>query len=233
MKLMTYNVQSGRDAWGQLRLDGCSEVIKRLDPDILGLNELRSGCADSGEVDQPAYIAAKTGLNHRFAKAIPMAGGEYGIGLFSRFPITDFKVFPVAEVPLSEREPGYYEPRVIYRGVVCTPAGEIAVYGTHFGLTRPERVNAVRLLMELLDAEKLRHVFMGDLNMTPDDPLIEQIGKRLKNTHASVPVLTCHTLKLDVTIDYIFVSEGIKAGTALAHYSVASDHLPVTCDISF
>ena len=90
MKLVTYNVQSGRDAWGQLKLDGCCEMIKRLDPDILGLNELRKCCADSGNVDQPAYIAEKTGLEHRFAKAIPMASGEYGIGLFSRYPITEF-----------------------------------------------------------------------------------------------------------------------------------------------
>ena len=85
MRLMTYNVQSGRDAWGQLRLDGCCDMIKRLDPDILGLNELRRGCADSGNVDQPAYIADKTGMEHRFAKAIPMGGtGKYGIGLLSR-----------------------------------------------------------------------------------------------------------------------------------------------------
>ena len=232
MKLVTYNVQSGRDAWGQLRLDGCCGMIKRLDPDILGLNELRKCCADSGNVDQPAYIAEKTGLEHRFAKAIPMAGGEYGIGLFSRYPITEFRVFPVPEVPLEEREPGYYEPRVIYRGVADTPEGKLAVYGTHFGLTRPERAYAVKLLMELLDSETLAHVFMGDLNMTPDDLLIGQIKGRLKDTHAPVPVLTCHTLKLDKTIDYIFVSGGIQADTARSYYSVASDHLPVSCNIS-
>ena len=232
MRLMTYNVQSGRDAWGQLRLDGCCEVINRLAPDILGLNELRKNCSDSGNVDQPSYIAEKTGLGHRFAKAIPMAGGEYGIGLFSRFPITEFGVFSVPEVPLGEREPGYYEPRVIYRGTVETPEGALAVYGTHFGLTRPERAYAVRLLAELLDKETLPHIFMGDLNMTPDDPLIGQIKRRLNDTHASRPMMTCHTLKLDETIDYIFVSRGIKADTAMAHFSVASDHLPVTCNIS-
>ncbi len=233
MRLMTYNVQSGRDAWGQLRLDGCCEMIKRLDPDILGLNELRKGCSDSGNVDQPAYIAKQTGLEHRFAKAIPMGdGGEYGIGLFSRFPITEFRVFPVPEVPLNEREPGYYEPRVIYRGVVETPEGKLAVYGTHFGLTRPERAYAVRLLGRLLETETLRHVFMGDLNMTPDDPLIGQIREKITDTHAPIPMMTCHTLKLDETIDYIFVSEGIEADEAKAYYSVASDHLPVMCNIS-
>ena len=233
MKLMTYNVQSGRDAWGQLRLDGCCDMIKRLDPDILGLNELRRGCQDSGNADQPAYIAEQTGMDHRFAKAIPMQGaGEYGIGLLSRYPITEFRVFPVPEVPLNEREPGYYEPRVIYRGVVDTPEGKLAVYGTHFGLTRPERVYAVRLLMELIGKESLPHVFIGDLNMTPDDPLIGQIKEKLTNTNAPIPVKTCHTLKLDETIDFIFVSEGIEADEAKAYYSVASDHLPVMCNIS-
>ena len=135
-------------------------------------------------------------------------------------------------MPLDEREPGYYEPRVIYRGVVETPEGKLAVYGTHFGLTRPERAHAVRLLTELIGKETLPHVFWGDLNMTPGDPLIGRIREKLTDTHAPIPMLTCHTLKLEETIDYIFVSDGIEADEAKAYYSVASDHLPVMCNIS-
>ena len=94
MRIMTYNVQSGRDAWGQLHLDGTAEMIRRAAPDICGLNEIRVHCEDSGRVDQAAYLSEQTGLEARFAKAIPMSGGEYGVALLSKYPISDFTVQP-------------------------------------------------------------------------------------------------------------------------------------------
>ena len=229
MKIMTYNVQSGRDAWGQLHLDGCCETIKRISPDICGLNEIRVGCSDSENVDQVAYIADQTGLDARFAKAIPMAGGEYGIALLSKYPIVSFDVHPVPDVPNDEREAGYYENRVIYRARIETPEGALAVYGTHFGLTRPERCYAVRLLMELLDKETLPLVFMGDLNMTPDDALIGELCGKLTDLSKPIPDYTAHTLHLRETIDYIFV-KGLRAGPVKAVYSFASDHLPIVTE---
>ena len=233
MRIATYNVQSGRDAWGQLHLDRTAEAILSLNADICGLNEVRVGCADSNGIDQIAYLAQHTNMEGRFAKAIPLGDGSYGIGLLSRFPIAGFEVHPVPEVPPAMREPGYYEPRVIYRAEVVCPAGPLAVYGTHFGLTRPERANAVSLFKTLLLAETLPDiVFMGDLNAEPCDPVIKQLETLLVNTHKpGQPVLTHHTLNLRGTIDYIFVSHTFNFTPAQAVYITASDHLPILVDI--
>ena len=233
MRIMTYNVQSGRDAWGQLHLEGTAQTIRRIAPDICGLNEIRVGCSDSGGIDQAAFLGEKTGMFARFARAISLGVGQYGIALLSRYPIAEFTVHPVPDVPKEEREPGYYENRVIYRARVETPAGPLAVYGSHFGLTRPERRKAAELLMSLIETEKLPLVFMGDLNMSTDDELIALIKTRLRDLHPSRPCLTHHVLRMHDTIDYIFVSSGIEAASAYTRYSVASDHLPVVAEISF
>ena len=231
MRIMTYNVQSGRDAWGQLHLEGTARAIFRLAPDVCGLNEIRVGCADSEGIDQAAYLGEKTGMHARFARAIPLVDGQYGIALLSRYPIGRFDVHPVPDVPLDQREPGYYENRVIYRAEIETPEGMLAVYGSHFGLTRPERRAAVKLLLSLLETEKLAAVFMGDLNMSPDDELIGSIKGVMRSLHPARPCLTHHVLRMHDTIDYIFVSKGIRATDAFASYSVASDHLPVLAEI--
>ena len=229
MKIMTYNVQSGRDAWGQLHLDGCCETINKVAPDLCGLNEIRVGCSDSENLDQAAYIAEKTGMKGFFAKAIPLGDGDYGIALLSRYPVREFAVHPVPDVPQEEREKGYYENRVIYRAVVETDEGALAVYGSHFGLTRPERRYAVKMLKELLKSETLPTVFMGDLNMTPDNELIGEIRAQLTDLTKPIPDYTAHTLNLKETIDYIFV-KGLRAAPAQAVYSFASDHLPIFTD---
>lgn len=226
MKITTYNVQSGRDAWGQLHLDRTADAIRSVSPDICGLNEIRVNCPDSECIDQAAYLGKKTGLTARFAKAIPMSSGEYGIALLSKYPISTFRVYPVPDVPMVEREKGYYESRVIYRACIETPDGRLAVYGTHFGLMKGERVNAVKLLLDLISKETLPLIFMGDLNMEPDDELIKTIESKLTNTIKPVPDFTHHVLNLHGTIDYIFV-RGLSAQPAHTFYTVASDHLPL------
>ncbi len=232
MKIMTYNVQSGRDAWGQLHLDGTAETINRLSPDICGLNEIRVNCRDSENIDQAEYLGQKTGMEAHFAKAIPLLDGEYGIGLLSRYPVSEFKVHPVPDVPAEEREKGYYENRVIYRAVVKTPDGDVAVFGSHFGLTRPERVYATRLLLSLVKEETLPVIFMGDLNMEPGDELIKQISAELTDLNRNPTYLTHHVLNAHNTIDYIFV-RNLDYKPARAFFSCASDHMPVAAEVFF
>ncbi len=234
MKLLTYNIQSGRDAWGQLHLDRTAEAINAMQPDICGLNEVRVGCSDSGYVDQLQYLCQHTGLEGCFAPAIPMAEGKYGIGLMSKYPIKSFTVHKVPDVPIGEREPGYYENRVIYRAVLETELGTLAVYGTHFGLMQQERKNAVKLAKELLTAETEQNVvFMGDLNAQPGDEAIKALEEIMHNTHSGErPVYTAHTLKLEKTIDYIFVRGSLHSTVAKTRYTVASDHLPLWVELS-
>ena len=232
LKIMTYNVQSGRDAWGQLHLDGCAATINEVQPDVCVLNEVRVGCIGSGRLDQPAEIGKATGMYHAFAKAIPFDGGSYGIALLSKYPIVKFEVFPVPALP-EETQARNYEARVLERAELDINGQTIVVYGSHFGLTGRERVNATKLVLEKVPFETLPTLLMGDFNMTPDDSLIAQLEEKLINTGKDSLELTHHTLNMRDTIDYIFVNDKIKVTASYVKFSYASDHLPriIECEI--
>ena len=58
LRIMTYNIHSGRDAWGRLDLAAIGEFIRMLNPDILALNEVRMGTSDVNG-DEHAYVYEK------------------------------------------------------------------------------------------------------------------------------------------------------------------------------
>ena len=125
LRIMTYNIHSGRDAWGRLDLAAIGEFIRTLNPDILALNEVRMGTSDVNGDEQARTLAAQLGMHWTFAPAIPYLGGQYGIAVLSRFPIVRTDFWPVKPVPVEQREK-YYEDRAPLwtRGdpSPCTPA---------------------------------------------------------------------------------------------------------------
>ena len=81
LRIMTYNIHSGRDAWGRLDLAAIGEFIRTLNPDILALNEVRMGTSDVNGDEQARTLAAQLGMHWTFAPAIPYRGGQYGIAV--------------------------------------------------------------------------------------------------------------------------------------------------------
>ena len=108
---------------------------------------------------------------------------------------------------------------------------KIGVYISHFGLSDAERVNAAELVLTEIGKEKDPAIFMGDLNMTPDDPLIKRLCSVLTDTAMGQVYRTHHALSLNEKIDYIFVKGGFEVKKTFAPYTQASDHLPVIADV--
>lgn len=77
LRIMTYNIHSGRDAWGRLDLAAIGEFIRTLNPDILALNEVRMGTSDVNGDEQARTLAVQLGMHWTFAPAIPYLGGQY------------------------------------------------------------------------------------------------------------------------------------------------------------
>lgn len=68
LRIMTYNIHSGRDAWGRLDLAAIGEFIRMLNPDILALNEVRMGTSDVNGDEQARTLAAQLGMHWTFAR---------------------------------------------------------------------------------------------------------------------------------------------------------------------
>ncbi len=94
LKIVTFNVKCG---WYGKTLDGIAELLKEVDADIVGLQEVdvatRRSLANSDVVNQVEYIAEQAGYPYwYFAKALDYQGGFYGHGVLSKHPILNSTV---------------------------------------------------------------------------------------------------------------------------------------------
>ena len=232
LRIMTYNIHSGRDAFGKLDLARIENTIRCLNPDICALNEVRMRTEDVGTCEQARELGERLGMKWAFAPAMPYNGGEYGIGMLSKHPIVKTDFFPVPEVPAERRE-RRYEPRVLLRCEILLEKRPVAVYTSHYGLSDEEQRNAVRLTLDRVRGETMPVAFMGDLNMTPDAPLIRELSLALRDSAEGKRLLTFHALDPASKIDYVYYSPEFRTLDVSAPFSAASDHFPLVTDVEF
>jgi endonuclease/exonuclease/phosphatase family metal-dependent hydrolase len=202
-----------------------ANLIKDLDADIIGLNEMRGEGPVEGYEEQVKILAELTGYNYYFAPAIMMCGtSPYGNGLLSKYPIKKAEHFPIPD-PKEKTGKLYYETRNILKAQIDV-AGGLTVMVSHFGLNDDEHVNAVETLLPLLEAEKC--IFMGDLNTLPKDPVLDGIKARMFDTAElfETEKLSFPSDNPVEKIDYIFTSSDIKVTYADIPERVVSDHRP-------
>ncbi len=249
IKVMTYNIAGGRDYTfypekPKYSPSAVSEVIKKYNPDICGLNEVDFGLPRSNKDDLAGVIANNVGgYDHYFAKAVHWEPGDYGNALISRFPMATKEDFLI-EDPKDRLEDNYYEPRCILRSTFDLDGKKLHVYVTHFGLPRSEKTAAMSTLFSLLKDETEPCILMGDFNLAPDDGYIKAISTILTDvqtaykesgkviTYPSQPSIPS-TVEGGYKIDYIFVSNHFKVNNVTIPDEKASDHRPYMVELEF
>lgn len=231
MKIMSFNTQHCLDyITGRIDFDTMADAIRRMEADVVGLQEMRGAGEDPEYTAQTEALAAKTGMPYFFfAKAIDVPhGGPYGNALLSRIPIESAEVIPIPDP--APKAGVTYETRCILKARL---ANGVTVMVTHFGLDIDERKNAVERVLASLPEEKC--VLMGDFNLTPDSPLLAPIRARMKDTADLFP-REKGSFPSDAPrckIDYIFVTPDLCVKSADIPAIVASDHRPHVAEISF
>ncbi len=232
MNIMTFNTQHCKN-YTEQRIDFeiMAETVKRFDPDIVALNEMRGKGTAPDHDDQVGILSRLTGLkNYYFAKAIGDDGqNPYGNGLLSKHKIEYAKTVMIPD-PTEKTGTGYYETRCLLKAKL---ENSVTVLVTHFGLNADEAENAVRTVVENLEAEKC--ILMGDFNVTPDNDVLAPIRARMKDTAKLFDgeKLSYPSDNPDRKIDYIFVSKDIEVISADIPDIVASDHRPHIAQIRF
>lgn len=87
LRVMSYNAHVGIGMDKRLDLRRVAEVIRREQPDLVGLQEIDRGTERTGRVDQIAELARLTGMHYAFAPNLNFQGGWYGVAILSRFPL--------------------------------------------------------------------------------------------------------------------------------------------------
>ncbi|HEY0900472.1 MAG TPA: endonuclease/exonuclease/phosphatase family protein [Sphingobacteriaceae bacterium] len=228
LKVMSYNIHHGADKTEKLTLDEMGAYIKKSGADLVGLQEVDSMCNRSGKVDQMKRLAEITGMHYTFVRHFAYDGGAYGLGILSKYPISNVKNHRLSLLPYDEKKPSLAflvaEIELQKMNVIFSTA--------HFGLNAPTRLAQSDEVLALLKDSTLPAIFTGDLNATPESTEIGKLNAYFTETGPD-SALTFPVNKPVKKIDYIMVSKAhLKKVVAYQVDEIlSSDHLPVVCEV--
>lgn len=240
-RVLVYNVHAGKDAAGADNLRRVAELVLTSGADVALLQEVDRRTERSGRVDQVSELAGMTGFHAAFGRTLDYQGGEYGIAVLSRWPITGDTLLPLPVTPPQERAGGAYEPRGVLHVRVAAPDGALHVLNTHLDPSRHDGYRHQEMETVLATAERLRGsgdpvLFGGDLNAEPGSEVMARVqGRGWRDAWPGCGEgdgLTFPAGAPVKRIDYLVLSAGLRCRSATVIDSRASDHLPVLFVVS-
>ncbi len=227
LRAATYNVHSSVGTDGRRDPVRIARVIRRIDPDLIGLQEVDSGYWNRQGEETVALLERETGLRAISGPTLFRRESHYGNALLTRLPVAGTR-----RIDLSV--PGC-EPRGAL-DVSLEPAGlRLRAIVTHFGLKKAERSRQARGLLDILndDVADLTILF-GDFNeWTIFGPTRRRFNRKLGRP----PTRPTYPSRLPLfRLDRIWCRPSsavrkvwaVKTGLSRK----ASDHLPLVAEIS-
>lgn len=209
LNVMHFNI------WGRnQRFDDVAAEVRRLDPDILFLTEVRKR-------GQGLTVM----LDQLFPYRLPEKGRSVtSLMMYSKYPFAG-----------SQRQ-HHRDGLSFIRGTLGAEWQHLNIVGTH--LSRPPDIRVqeleIRKISKLVNDLKGRSILVGDFNATPHSVMLEmfQSGTGLKRV-TMLPTWPAIGPNLpQFAIDHIFISDGLRlAAPAIVGRFAGSDHLPVAASV--
>lgn len=229
LKVMSYNIHIGNPPSkpGLIDMESIVKTIKTENPDLIALQEVDVNTVRSGKINQAEIIARSLGMNFFFAKAIDHDGGDYGVTILSKFPISETKIHRLTTLSGTGGEP-----RILATAKIHLKNGKFIRFGsTHLDAQAKSTNRDIQIeeINQVALKETLPFIIGGDLNAVEESSVIQKFDKAFTRTcqecNPTFPVV-----KPNRTIDFIAFRTGNKFSTVehkvvQEHY--ASDHLPV------
>ncbi len=238
VRVMQYNIHFGVGVDNRYDIDRLVKEIKKVNADIIILNEVDKHYSDrSNYMDMAEYIAGELKMNYVYDSSIrnpatTASGGnlrEVGNAIITRYDISMIgtKFYSIGDT----------WPRVITKASLTLETGKkLVVAVSHFGLTQEGRIvqskEALEWLKEDMDTPLL---FCGDFNAIPDSQEIQYIYASLHESFGGKKnVYTFSTAKPASQIDYIFANDKVtfKQNATVIQSKTASDHFPIMVDFT-
>lgn len=228
---MTYNIHVGVGMDKKLDLRRIADVINQEHPDLVGLQEVDRGVKRTGGVDELAELARMTRMEFAFAHNLDYQGGQYGVGILSRYPIlkTDHRMYR------NKREA---ERRGLIRIEVNVAGRSLSFATTHLDYQYEDgRIFEAGQLLEFLKGQQERLILVGDFNEEPNGDAYKLVSAYFRDawmeSKAKETGLSYPADRPAKRIDYIFYKPGTDVQTKKAWLvnTWASDHVPVVADL--
>ncbi len=235
IRVLTYNIHHANppDKEGMIDLKSIAEVIRQSEADLVAVQELDSMADRSEQNFQLKSLAEELNMNFHFFSAIPFQGGAYGVGILSRFPISQAQ-----KIALPEAADKNVEDRVLGILKISLPNEKTIYFAcTHWDVSHQEnrelQAKATNEACSQLDAPV---IISGDFNAkTESNPmnLLRQVFTDASQKFAP----TIPTINPNRKIDHILYHPAnqfklLDEEVIMTPLSqAASDHLPYWVDL--
>jgi endonuclease/exonuclease/phosphatase family metal-dependent hydrolase len=226
LRIATYNVHQCVGADERRLPDRVAAVLREIDADVVGLQEVDARPGGGHDSMQMDYLADRLGLQAFAGPTIRRHDGHYGNALLTRRPVLGLRH---VDLTFSRREP-----RAAIDADLDVEGTAVRLIVTHLGLLPGERRRQARRLLEMLGQEdRAPTILCGDINEwfgvgRPLRWLNRRLGpcSRLSTFPATLPIFA---------LDRVWSTAPARLARVAVHASetarVASDHLPLVADV--
>jgi len=223
LKVLTYNINHGRNTQDYSNLIRVGELIRTYKPDLVAFQEVDSATRRSYGRFQMEQLANLTGLKPVYVPTLALKEGSYGLGILSRYPI-------LAVQRLDLPDPDSTGALPLLEIYIEWPAGKTIRFCTtqldpHSFLNRGAQLAYLR---QLLGRSIQPVILAGDFNTDPDDPEVEKWDAQWRDAGAqsSGPTIA----GTGARTDFVWTLRGQRF--EVVSYQVldepgTSDHFPV------
>lgn len=228
-RVVSYNIHHARGMDDRVDVERIARVLRRLDADIVALQEVDERVERSGGEDQAARLGQLLGMHHAFGSFMDYQGGRYGLAILSRCAIRNADT-----VRLTEGN----EPRVALAVEIGQPGGgKLTIVNVHFDWVRDDgfRYTQASEVARYLDELPGTYILAGDFNDLPGSRTLSLFRARAREApKPSDRRFTFSSTEPVREIDFVFVSPGDEwniRDVEVVNEPVASDHLPVVAEL--
>ena len=211
LRVVCYNIHSGKDRWGRWRLDQMADLLEQLQADVIALQEVHQNSRYGYQAD---LLAERLHCTPIFAPAKQVSDGAYGNALLSRIPVLDS-----ANMPLKTRG----EPRSLLKNTLQYGRHLIDVWVTHCSLDRRSRGHQLRAIHREIRQHGARPLLIaGDFNTStsPLSPLLQDCARESGTATATL-------VTIPRRIDYVYASAEWQVEHCRVIRQKISDHYPL------
>lgn len=221
LRLLTYNVHLCVGSDGSRDYQRVAEIISRIDPDAVALQELDSATVRSNGDITLEELASRTGMHYVYGPYFNYDGGKYGIGILSKEKPVSYRSVPI---------PGRIENRLL-----IAEFEDYILCCSHFSGSDEAKLKSAIILNDLFKEAAKPAFFAGDLNALPGSDVINRINMQWNMINDPL-VPTAPSTDPKKVIDYIFYLKDRNyeyeiEKVVVENEPVASDHCPVWTDI--
>jgi endonuclease/exonuclease/phosphatase family metal-dependent hydrolase len=224
VKLLSYNVRNCRGMDDITDYKRIANIINRVSPDIVALQELDSATQRSNGIVALNELSSRTNMYKTYGATIAYQGGKYGIGILTKVKPIKWKVIAL---------PGREE----RRGLLIVELKDFTICCTHLSLNADDRAASVDIINEALKGISKPIFLAGDFNSVPRSEVVKNFENKWSMlNNPELPTIPSNNPQR--CIDYIFAAKFTgntfqTKQTIVEHEPLASDHLPVWVEVEF